>query len=195
MNSIQSYNLSATIAIILLVPVGLNEAIIASENIFVFLSKYHQSLLLASFVVLFKLKSHLDDHDHFAEPVGDKIVSRFIGLVLGTLSWVVLGLGAVDLTNATRAAQFIAASFLVSTVWIVVHMIEMFVGKNASEILPSLIRRNHWIFLNILYSICLIGFSLSFALPPMFYLLALIAALSLDIYLSESFKGVREKRR
>src|ERR1700751_6295220 len=55
-----------------------------------FVQKHQQMLLLALFIVVYKVKSTLDDHKHFGEDKQDEIKSfpQHFGFLFGIFTWI-----------------------------------------------------------------------------------------------------------
>jgi small-conductance mechanosensitive channel len=114
---------------------------------------------LGLFIVVFRIKTLLDDQRHFAEPRQDKSAFRYIGFVLAIISWIFWALAAYLLTSTLRAGELMAVSLLVSTLWIGVHAIEILVDKDRreNELLISLVREK-WVLVNVGYMLCLVAY-------------------------------------
>ena len=152
-------------------------------------------LYLAIFMIVFRIKTLLDDHKHFAEPQQDKSAARYVGFLLAVVSWVFWGLAAYLLPSTVRSSELMAVSILVSTLWIAVHLIEILIDKERrnAEALTSVMREK-WVIVNVLYILLLIAHVGVFrpvvqpgARAPLVLLLAL---LFFDVLTSRSFRGV-----
>ena len=189
MNSFQSFNLSATIAILLLVPVGLHENFNEYSSTVAYLTQNVEAVVLAAFMVLFKLKSHLDDHQYFGEIEDNKAGAiRYTEFAIGTISWIVFGLAAIDAAEPKRAAELLIVAFLISTLWVFVHLTQMYQLPRSSE-QGSAVKRLSWVLFNIGYVLALLGFILSSAEYHWVSLLLLMALLTIDIIFSKSFSS------
>ncbi len=150
---------------------------------------------LGLFIVIFRIKTFLDDHRHFAEPYQDKTNLRYVGFVLAILSWLLWGIAAYLLPSTLRASELMATSIMISTLWVVVHVFEIFFDseRRRKEGVISLIR-HRWVFINVGYMLCLVAYVGWFrpvvdpgASAP---LLVLLGLLLYDVFTSRSFRGV-----
>jgi drug/metabolite transporter (DMT)-like permease len=150
---------------------------------------------LGLFLVVFRIKTLLDDHRHFAEPYQDKTVFRYVGFVLAIISWLFWGLAAYLLPSTVRASELMATSLLISTLWVAVHVIEILVDpeRRNKEVLTSVMREK-WVLVNVGYMLCLVAhvgwfrpLIVSGASSP---LLALLGLLVFDVLTSRSFRGI-----
>jgi len=196
MNLFQAANGAATFLILSALVAGLAKHFDKIEGS---LGKYiwgHRPLLyLALFIVLFRIKTFLDDHRHFAESYQDQTVFRYIGFILAILSWVFWGLAAYLLPATSRAAELMAISILISTLWVGVHVIEILVDseRRSKEAVISVMREK-WVLVNIGYVLCLVAY-LGWFRPLVAEeepgaLLILLALLAFDILTSRSFRNI-----
>lgn len=114
----------------------------------------------ASFIVLFRLKTCIDDHSHFGEEYSGPHGYRLFGFVLAIISWILWGFAGFLASSPTHAAEFLAFSILVSTAWIAVHLREITRDhkRRNIEIFTSLLREK-WIVINVLLIILLSGYA------------------------------------
>jgi len=196
MNLFQAANGAATFLILSAVVAGLAKLFADVQGSPTsYLIDHPQIMYLGVFVVVFRIKTMLDDHKHFAEREQDKNVFRYIGFVLAILSWVFWALAAYLLPATVRSSELMATSILISTLWIAVHLVEILVDKDRrnKEILTSLMREK-WVLVNVGYMLCLVGHIGWFrpvvkpAEPKA--LLVLLAVLLWDILTSRSFRSV-----
>ena len=151
-------------------------------------------IYLGLFVVIFRIKTLLDDHKYF-EQFKVMTVFRYIGFILAVLSWLLWGTAAYMLPFTLRASELMATSILISTLWIAVHVIEILVDKSRreKEIHISLMREK-WIAINVLYMLCLVAhvgwFRPLIAPGSSGPLLLLLAVLAFDVMTSRSFRDL-----
>ena len=196
MNLFQGANSAATFLILSALVAGLAKTLgAAQQDPFQYLFGHPEFLYLGLFILIFRVKTFLDDHRHFAEPVQDKTAFRYAGFILAIISWFFWGLAAYLLSTPEWASELMAASLLVSTMWIAVHVVEIFVDpeRRNTEAFTAVIREK-WVFLNCGYILCLIAYVGAFhpvidAGDPK-PLVALLALLLLDILTSRSFRGI-----
>jgi hypothetical protein len=197
MNLFQAANGAATFLILSAVVAGLAKRL-DSENgdpLRYLLFEHRSIIYLGFFIVVFRIKTLLDDHRHFAELNQDKTTWRYIGFVLAVISWLFWALAGYDLPNTTRAAEFMATSILVSTCWVVVHLIEILLdpARRNSQAIVSIMREK-WVLLNIAYILCLVAhvgwFEPLVATGSTSPLGVLLVALLFDILTSRSYRNV-----
>lgn len=193
MNLFQSANVGATFMILGALVAGLAKFF---DNLptppIDYLLANKQVLYLGLFIVLFRVKTFIDDHKHFQEPLQGKNAFRYIGFMLAIISWVFWGMAAYLLVNTQRSSEIMATSILISTLWISVHVIEILVDKERrnKEILTSLIREK-WVLINIFYMLLLVahtGWFLPVIQPGPMPLLLLLGLLLLDVITSRSLR-------
>jgi hypothetical protein len=152
-------------------------------------------LLLGLFIVVFRIKTLLDDHKHFAESYQDKSAFRYVGFVLAVISWIFWGIGGYLLPSTARASEMMAVSILISTLWVAAHIIEILVDKvrRNTESLTSIMREK-WVVINLLYMLLLVAHDGWFrpivplgAKTPLIFLLVLLA---FDVLTSRSLRDV-----
>jgi hypothetical protein len=196
MNLFQGANAAATFLVISALVAGLaKQAPDVQGSYSTYLWTQKAIVLLGLFIVLFRIKTALDDHRHFAEAAQDKNVFRYIGFILAVLSWIFWALAAYLLTNTLRSSELMTTSLLISTSWIIVHLIEILVDRERrkNELTTSLMREK-WVLINIGYILCLgahIGWFRPLiepgALKP---LVALLALWLCDALTSRTFKNI-----
>ena len=152
-------------------------------------------LYLGLFIVVFRVKTLLDDHRHFGESYQDKSALRYVGFLLAVLSWLFWALAAYVLSSTIRASELMATSLLILTLWVAVHVIEILVdpARRNKEVLTSVMREK-WVLVNVGYMLCLVahvGWFRPLIVPgasgP---LLVLLGLLLFDIFTSRSFRGI-----
>lgn len=194
MNIFQAANAAATFLILGALVPGLARHLEAIDlTPLDYLSRNPSIIYLGLFIVIFRIKTLLDDHKHFGEEYQGKTVYRYIGFILAILSWLFWGFAAYVLTYTMRSSELMAVSISISTLWIVAHVIEILTDKSRreKEILTSLMREK-WVAINILYILCLYAHVGSFR--PLIIpgspgpLMVLLAILALDILTSRSFR-------
>ncbi len=196
MNIFQAANAAATFLILSALVAGMAKHLDTVQGS-VFEHFLHNApiLYLGLFIVVFRVKTLLDDHRHFGELYQDKSVLRYIGFVLAILSWLFWGLSAYLLWNAVRASELMATSLLISTLWVAVHVIEILVdpARRNKEVLTSMMREK-WVLVNVGYMLCLVAYVGWFrplidagASAPLIVLLVLLL---FDVLTSRSFRGI-----
>lgn len=152
-------------------------------------------LLLALYIILFKIKTLIDDHAHFGEQVQEDLgIYRRIGFALAIVSWIFLAVGAGLINSPTKSAMMIVLSLLVSTSWIVVHLFELKAQKKKKksdekftiDTIISLLREK-WVLFNMAYICCLviyIGFLSPVIKPEGSLSLCVLLAIFIYDYLS-----------
>jgi drug/metabolite transporter (DMT)-like permease len=125
----------------------------------------------------------------------DQNVFRYIGFVLAILSWVFWALAGYLVPFTVRASELLAIGILISTSWVVVHLIEILVDRERrkNEAATSLMRQK-WVLFNIGYMLCLVGY-VGWYRPVIkegasAMLLVLLAVLLVDMFASRSFRDV-----
>jgi hypothetical protein len=196
MNLFQGANASATFLILSAVVAGIAQGISkVQEDPFTYLLSNPSMLYLAGFIVVFRIKTLLDDHKHFGEPHQGTNTFRYIGFILAVLSWLFWAIAAYLIPTTVRSSELMATSIGISTLWIAVHVIEILVDRQRrnTEVLTSVMREK-WVLVNIAYMLCLfahIGFFAPLIAPgaptP---LLLLLGILLFDILTSRSFRDI-----
>lgn len=162
MNLFQRINITASLAVLGAAGVAYYTAI-ASAPSDQSLSRLAQEqtipLLLTGFVLLFKVKTMLDDHQHFGEERQKQGGWRHVGFLFAIVSWFFWILAAYFLFTPSRSAELMIASVAISTAWIAVHIIELLVeGKRGKELAVALMREK-WVLFNVGYILCLATFN------------------------------------
>jgi hypothetical protein len=196
MNLFQAANGAATFLILSALVAGLAKRFNEIEDDPIkYLLAHKEIIYLGLFIVIFRIKTFLDDHRHFAELYQDKNAFRYVGFILAILSWLFWGLAAYLLNSTDRASELMATSILISTLWIAVHVIEILIDKDRRnrEVLTSVMREK-WVLINVGYMLCLVGY-LGWFRPIIERrdpraLLALLLLLAFDVLTSRSFHGV-----
>jgi hypothetical protein len=151
--------------------------------------------VLALYLLLFKIKTLLDDHKHFGEPPQKDNVFRYVGLVLAIISWIFWALAGQFLGTPARAAELMVFSLLISTSWIFVHLFEILADKQkkTAGIVTDLLREK-WVYINLGYVALLGAFAgwLDPLVPKgvLWPLVALFGLLAYDFVVSKSYKDV-----
>lgn len=196
MNLFQAANGAATFLILSAIVAGLAKYFEASP------SSPLQSLLgqpdiilLGLFIVIFRVKTLLDEHKHFAESYQDKSNFRYVGFLLAVLSWILWGIAGYLLPNTARSSELMVASIAVSTLWVAAHVIEILTDKTRrnSEVLTSVMREK-WVVVNILY-ILFLGSHIGWLSPvvkekAIAPLILLLVLLLFDVVSSRSLQHV-----
>ena len=107
--------------------------------------------LFAVFFLLLRLKMYLDDYKYFST-VDTKSTNFKVGFVVGMISWVFWGLGALSVQDLQEAYFRVGIAITVSTIWIIVDALRkgayreqyIWLGTNATFVLLlwALYRRN-----------------------------------------------------
>ena len=196
MNFFQGINAAATFLILSAIVAGLARRLFdLQESPTSYLLDHLEIVYLELFIILLRIKTSLDDHKHFAEMQRDQNVFRYVGFVLAILSWVFWALAGYLVPFTVRASELLAIGILISTSWVVVHLIEILVDRERrkNEADTSLIRQK-WVLFNIGYMLCLVGY-VGWYRPVIkegtsALLLVLLAVLLVDMIASRSFRGV-----
>lgn len=192
MNIYQGANAAATFLILSAIVAGMaNHFHTAAASPIELLVAQPEVALLGLFLIVFRIKTLLDDHKYFAEPYQDKSALRYFGFVLAVVFWVFLGIAGYLLPFTIRSSEILAASILVSTLWAVTHIIEINLdkGRRNSELVTCLMREK-WIAINVLYMLLLVAhvgwFRPIVAEGSIGPLLLLLAVLVFDVFTSRS---------
>lgn len=95
MNLFQVANGGATFLILSALVSGLAQAIAKLEgDPLAYLLTNHSILCLGAFIVVFRIKTLLDDHKHFGEPHQGTNTFRYIGFILAVISWIFWAIAA-----------------------------------------------------------------------------------------------------
>lgn len=160
MNLFQAANGAATFLIFSALVAGMARHFEAAKaEPFEEIAAHREMLLLGLFIVVFRIKTLIDDHRHFAEVVQDKLMARYIGFILAAGSWIFWGFAAYLLPYTIRSAKMMGTSLLISTAWIVVHVYEIMIDRERrnKEVITSLMREK-WVMINLFYMTCLVAF-------------------------------------
>lgn len=191
MNMYQRVNLTASFLVIAALVGALAQAL--QDPTFKFDPFAHVNvILLAIFIFIFKIKTMLDDHQHFGEPHMDNGGFRHAGFLLALISWFCWALAAWLVVKPILAAQLMIVSIGVSTIWVGVHVIEILWDKprrNAEAAIA--VMRQKWVILNVIYLLILAAYVglLSSRIMPQHpgWLIALLAVLVFDYATSKSW--------
>ncbi len=196
MNIFQAINGAATFLILSAVVAGMAKHIDTVQgDLLAHFIQNSAIVYLGLFLVVFRVKTLLDDHRHFGEIYQDKSAFRYVGFVLAILSWLFWGLAAYLLASTVRASELMATSILISTLWVAVHVIEILVDpeRRNKEVFTSVMREK-WVLLNMGYMLCLVAhvgwfqpLVIKGATAP---LLVLLVVLLFDVLTSRSFRGI-----
>ena len=196
MNIFQAANAAATFLILSALVAGIGKHLEGIQSsIFAYFGEHIAIVYLGVFVVVFRVKTLLDDHRHFGESYQDKSIFRYVGFFLAVLSWFFWGLAAYVLEATIRSSELMATSILVATLWVVVHLFEIATDstRRSKEALTSVIRQK-WVLLNVGYILCLVAHVGWFR--PVIHqgasapLLALLGLLFFDVATGTSFRGI-----
>jgi hypothetical protein len=189
LNIIQTLNSAASFAIFSALIAGLVRIFDSSDQIPLSeLVERADGLLLALFIVLFRVKMHFDDNEYFAKKF-DKDVTpiRYFGIVLAIIVWITMAVSAGTVDKPEVSAWFLLASTLVSTLWITTDIADMFVVTNKED---TRLQRLAWISTNIVYCLCLLLFIIAISqkypiIARSSLILGMIAILVLEKVLSK----------
>jgi len=195
-NLFQSVNGGATFLILGAVVTGVGRRLLdVQDSPTWYLLEHREIAYLAIFIIVFRIKTSLDDHKHFGEKDRDQNAFRYIGFVLAILSWIFWAVAGYIVPSTVHASELLAIGILISTSWVVVHLIEILVDKDRqkNEAATSLMRQK-WVLFNIGYMLCLVGY-VGWYRPVIkegtsAMLLVLLAILLIDILASRSFRDV-----
>lgn len=196
MNLFQAVNGAATFFILSALVAGLAKHLTDLPDSPLAYFAAHKSILwLGLFMIVFRVKTMLDDHKHFAEPQQGTNAFRYAGFVLALLSWIFWAIAAYLLPDTRRASELMAASILVSTLWLAVHVTEIMLDpeRRNAEVLVSVMREK-WVAINVGYMLCLVAhvgwFEPLVKAGEVKALWVLLFALALDVLTARSFRGV-----
>jgi hypothetical protein len=188
MNLFQAANGAATFLILSSMIAGLAKQLqIETVEPGTYFLQHIPVLCLAFFMIFFRIKTLVDDHKHFGEEIEGNHLSRYIGFMLAVFSWLLWALAAYLLPQPVRSSKLMAASLLVSTLWVIVHLLEVrTTGDKLKKSLLSVMFREQWAVINICYIFCLgayIGwFSPDIPAETIWPLVVLFLILIYDIY-------------
>jgi small-conductance mechanosensitive channel len=195
-NLFQAANGAATFLILSALVAGLAKQLDKVEGDLLPYARDHKDLIcLGIFIVIFRIKTLLDDHRHFAESYQDKSPLRYVGFILAILSWVLWGLAAYLLPSTLLSAQLMGVSIIISTVWVAVHVVEILLDKERrnKEALTNVMRQK-WVMINMAYVLCLAAYVGWFqpivAHGELNALFVLLGFLAFDVLTSRSFVGI-----
>jgi hypothetical protein len=112
-------------------------------------------ILLGVFIILFRIKTMFDDHQHFSEERQKKGGLRHVGFILALFSWLFWVIAAYLVFAPARAAELMVISITISTAWIAVHLIELIVDKRRTQEIATALMREKWVLFNAGYIITL----------------------------------------
>jgi len=126
-----------------------------------FVVEHADSVFLMVFIIFFRIKMHLDDHEYF-ENFGNIISNhKYWSLMVAVAVWFLMAFAAGTIKYPETSANILAIAFAICTIWIAVHLMDISESKKASpelSIMPSL--RHKWIMINMAYIVLLILYSL-----------------------------------
>jgi K+-transporting ATPase A subunit len=154
----QRINLTASFLVMSALVAAFGTALHGSETDLSF-PEHLSTVLLSVFIFIFKIKTMLDDHQHFGEPHMNRGGLRHAGLLLALVSWFFWGLAAWTVFRPKTAAAMMLISIGVSTMWVGVHVIEILLDKTrrSREAAIAVIRQK-WVIINVLYMLVLTAF-------------------------------------
>lgn len=192
MNWFQGFNTASVVGVIGAIALSLFRSL-ESANIdtFEFLLQNKSMLLIGGFILIFKIKVALDDHQHFGEShqtMGNGY--RLVGFVLACISWIFLIVAAYFFSNPIKSAENLIISLVISTSWIVVHLFEIFMDRRSRKELIIVLMREKWILINMGY-ILILGIFIGWVKPlkisnDYIWLYCLLGLLLLDFLTSRS---------
>ena len=195
MNIFQSINITTGVGVVAACGVALNRAISELRpevSLLDAASKNAVPLLVALFIILFRIKTMLDDHQHLSEERQKKGGLRHIGFLMALFSWLFWVLAAYLVFTPSRAAQLMIISIAISTAWIAVHLIELIVDKRRTQEIATSLLREKWVLFNVAYIVTLgvfIGWIDPVVAPrTVWSLAALFMFFAFDYVTSQSFQ-------
>ncbi|MDF2365634.1 hypothetical protein [Sneathiella sp.] len=198
MNIFQAANGGATFLVVGAVGFGITGATKNIDiSIFHYLKDSPSILLLMIFILLFKIKTAFDDHKHFGDAYQHKTFFRYIGFILAIFSWLLMAQAGWSIGQPIRSAEWLIYSILVSTLWIFVHLFEIWVdkGRPSTEAIVKHLRQK-WVLINIVYISCLLVF-LGYLAPvvnaeSVLPLCVMMVFFAFDFFTSDSFDNLDE---
>lgn len=139
---------------------GLVDAISNTKtSTYYFLIQNLDILILSLFILAFKVKTMLDDHQYFGEEhQGIGYFFFHLGFILALFSWVFLSISAFIVNDTQKSSELIIISLAISTAWMILHLFEILLDRekrsNFSQNMISLVREK-WIFINMGYILLL----------------------------------------
>ena len=196
MNLFQRTNASATLLVSGATLVGIVTALKDwQESVLAHVTSHPDIWLVVLSILLFRIKSTFDDHQHFAEDIEGKTGHRYLGFVIAIISWLFLGGAGYFVGAPVRSIELFAYSLLISLLWIFVHLHEIR-KKHGVSYQVAFVRatREKWAVFNVLYLICIIlyvGWPETLIEPNQLWpLWTLIGLVILDmVWSSDSFSG------
>lgn len=110
------------------------------------------SVFLIVFLIFYRLKMHFDDTEYFKHFDEDLSKYKYLGLLAAVLIWFLLAFSGFLVRYPETSCQILALSFILSTIWIALHLIEISKERNQSIALKFVQNLRHkWIIVNMLY--------------------------------------------
>jgi hypothetical protein len=99
---------------------------------------------------------HFDDNDYFKHFEDDLSKYKYLGLMAAVFIWFLLAIAGFFVRYPETSCHIIAFSFVISTIWIALHLIEISKDKNPNMTVRWVQNLRHkWIIVNMLYIILL----------------------------------------
>lgn len=109
-------------------------------------------ICMAIFFVLFAVKSGLDDHGYFI--IGNApSFEQFIGIIVTAITRIIFAISAYSLQYPSVVFELITVSFLLLSLWIIVHIIRVSYFKHIYPEDSNLNERGHWLVWNFCYAL------------------------------------------
>lgn len=212
MNIYQGASLAATFAVATAAASGLALSFNNFDGSVVeYATTYTHGLILVAASVGLKLKTGFGDHQHFGEEGTSAYRTRYIGFILGALSWIFWSASAPIITQPSKAAELLLCALALSTLWIFVHFLEMACGpKSRPEATPPppeeveakqksiahrlwvKMSRYLWVAFNIGYMVLLLMYTGYIGgwsdVGSVYYLLIFVGIVFLDALVDDSYK-------
>jgi hypothetical protein len=120
------------------------------------LSTNADSVFLAIFIIFFRVKMHMDDHEYFEHFKKELNKYKYLGLIFALTIWFLMAFSGYYLRYPETSCHLLALAFGFSTIWIVLHLMEIS-RENTDSIANRFIRnlRHRWIIINVSYIILL----------------------------------------
>ena len=212
MNIFQSINASVLTAVVVAMVVGAKDYFGGqiAKGIFQLLYANIEVMLFISYLIVTKLKITFDDHKYFESDDFKSSPFKAAHFLLAATSWMFWIFAGYFSHIPTYAAGFLGVSFIVSTLWVILHAVE-----SAWRIEPKITRntverafqdavrslRQQWVLINVIFIAVLLSYnygldrillngSPNFLGMPV-AVLVLIGVLLYDIFISKPFDNLK----
>lgn len=164
MNFFQRASLTASFFVITFIVTGFALNSIDETNIQKFIIDHISSVMLAIFMINFRIKVLFDDHVYFGHDHTlneERRTTRICGFFLGIYSWIFWGFSSFSITHVERACGFLIIAITFTVAWITVHLREL-KGSTEKFDLEDKELNIFWIFTNSGYAALIGLFSINF---------------------------------